>query len=88
MKTTIQIPDEIWKKLNIEAAERQQKGFSGIVTEAIEYYFAQKERAQALASRRKRAQLARQMFASLSQKEAAEELETLQNRRKQWHARS
>jgi predicted CopG family antitoxin len=88
MKTTIQIPDEIWKKLNIEAAERQQKGFSGIVTEAIEYYFAQKERAQELTSRRKRAQLARQMFASISQTEAAEELEMLRNRRRQWHVHS
>lgn len=84
MKTTIQIPDEIWKKLNIEAAERQQKGFSGIITEAVESYLKRKERARQLLQKRKRRRIAHNLFGSLSSGEGAEELAALQERRKQW----
>ncbi|AFM10989.1 hypothetical protein [Turneriella parva] len=88
MKTTIQIPDDIWRKLNIEAAENHQKGFSGIVAEAVESYLKRKDRARHLNERRKRRQIAGELFGSLSSAEAVDELSNLRERRKQWHTNS
>jgi len=86
VKTTIQIPDEIWKKLNIEAAENNQKGFSGIVADAVESYLKRKDRARHLHERRKRRQIAGELFGSVSAAEGADELSSLSERRKQWRA--
>lgn len=43
MRTTIEIPDAIRAKLLEIAARRRQKGFSGIVQEALEAYFEEEE---------------------------------------------
>lgn len=43
MRTTIEIPDETRSKLLELAARRGEKGFSRIVQEALDEYFAAKE---------------------------------------------
>lgn len=47
MRTTIEIPDETRAKLLEIAAKRGEKGFSGIVQEALESYFEGEERRRA-----------------------------------------
>lgn len=50
MRTTIEIADETRAKLLELAARRGDKGFSGIVQEALDYYFeAEEERAAKVA---------------------------------------
>ncbi len=44
MRTTIEIPDEQRARLLRLAAERGQKGFSGIVQDALERYLDEQER--------------------------------------------
>lgn len=43
MRTTIEIPDSLQKKLILEAAENNQKGFSKIVVYALDEYFKKKD---------------------------------------------
>ncbi len=43
MRTTIEIPDLLRKKLILEAAENNQKGFSEIVVYALDEYFKKKD---------------------------------------------
>jgi metal-responsive CopG/Arc/MetJ family transcriptional regulator len=40
MRTTVEIPDELRAKLLEEAARRGEKGFSGLIQEALDQYFA------------------------------------------------
>jgi metal-responsive CopG/Arc/MetJ family transcriptional regulator len=40
MRTTVDIPDELRARLLEEAARRGEKGFSGLIQEALERYFA------------------------------------------------
>ncbi|MBS0618128.1 MAG: hypothetical protein JSR44_08065 [Spirochaetes bacterium] len=88
MKTTINLPDEIWQRLNIEAANRKQKGFSGIITQAIEDYFTQRDKTDEQNQKRKRQKLAAMLFASITQSEKTEELNVLHKRRNQWRKNS
>ena len=43
MRTTIEIPDLLRKKLILEAAENNQKGFSEIVVYALDEYFKKED---------------------------------------------
>lgn len=43
MRTTIEIPESLRKKLILEAAETNRKGFSDIVVFALDEYFKKKE---------------------------------------------
>ena len=69
MRTTVEIADEHRARLVELAARRKEKGFSRIVSEAIEQYFEALDRAEA--DRRK----ALKLRGSLSPKQA-ERLET------------
>jgi hypothetical protein len=69
MRTTIEIADEHRARLVELAARRREKGFSGIVSEAIEQYLEALDRAEA--NRRK----ALKLRGSLSRRQA-ERLET------------
>ena len=40
MRTTVEIRDELLERLRQEAAKRGERGFSGIVEEALERFFA------------------------------------------------
>jgi len=88
MKTTINLPDEIWQRLNIEAAKRKQKGFSGIITQAIEGYFKQRDKTDEQNQKQKRQKLAATLFSSITQSEKTAELNVLQKRRNQWRKSS
>jgi len=88
MKTTINLPDEIWQRLNIEAAQRKQKGFSGIITQAIEGYFKQRDQTDEQNQKQKRQKLAATLFSSITQAEKTAELNVLQKRRNQWRKSS
>lgn len=48
MRTTIELPDELRAKLLGMAARRGEKGFSGLIEEAVERYLEEEERRQSL----------------------------------------
>ncbi|MEM7049192.1 MAG: hypothetical protein AAF604_06010 [Acidobacteriota bacterium] len=68
MRTTVEITDEQRAKLLKLAAERREKGFSGVVQEALDHYF------EAELDRRERVAAALEALGSL----AAEEAEALE----------
>lgn len=43
MRTTVEIPETLRKKLILEALETNQKGFSGIIVSALEEYYLKKD---------------------------------------------
>ena len=78
MRTTVEIADEHRAKLLEIAARRGEKGFSGIVGEAIAFYLRQ---ARENEEKRKKAQGTR---GALSSKEADELREEIIRVRKHW----
>jgi len=42
-KTIISLPDELWKKVKIQAIE-EETTLSGLVVKALEMYFSEKEK--------------------------------------------
>jgi metal-responsive CopG/Arc/MetJ family transcriptional regulator len=50
MRTTIELPDELRARLLALAAQRGEKGFSGIVREAVAAYLAAEDRRPSLVS--------------------------------------
>ncbi len=43
IRTTVEIPEILRKKLILEALETNQKGFSGIIVTALEEYYLKKD---------------------------------------------
>ena len=80
MRTTIEIDDELRARLLALAARRGQKGFSGIVSEAIERYLTEEEFREE--ERRKNAAL--QALGSLTDEEAESLEERTQRLRENW----
>jgi metal-responsive CopG/Arc/MetJ family transcriptional regulator len=78
MRTTVELPDEIRAKLLEMAARRGERGFSGIVEEALERYLAEEER------RRERADAARSVLGTLDDEEAEALLESVRRLRDRW----
>jgi len=78
MRTTIEMNPEHRARLLEIAARRAEKGFSGVVAEAIETYLANQE---ALEERQKKVL---KLKGSLSQKEADELREEIENLRRSW----
>jgi metal-responsive CopG/Arc/MetJ family transcriptional regulator len=78
MRTTVELPDEIRAKLLEMAARRGERGFSGIVEEALERYLAEEER------RRERAEAARSVLGTLDDEEADALLASVRRLRDRW----
>lgn len=78
MRTTVELPDEIRARLLEMAARRGERGFSGIVEEALERYLADEER------RRERAAAARSVLGTLDDEEADALLESVRRLRDRW----
>ncbi|HKK27511.1 MAG TPA: ribbon-helix-helix protein, CopG family [Gemmatimonadota bacterium] len=78
MRTTVEIPDEIRARLLELAARRGERGFSGIVEEALERYLAEEER------RRERAEAARAVLGSLEEEDADALLASVRRLRDRW----
>lgn len=78
MRTTVELPDEIRAKLLEMAARRGERGFSGIVEEALERYLAEEE------GRRERAEAARSVLGTLGDEEADALLESVRRLRDRW----
>lgn len=78
MRTTVEIKDEHRARLLELAAKRREKGFSGVLAEAIEGYLAEAGRDQ----ERRRAAL--ELRGSLSDAEAEELLQTTRRIRETW----
>ena len=76
MRTTIQISNELRQKLIMEATARNLKGFSEIVSEALEQYFKSYE-----AKRRK---MIKSFKGSLSKKDYEIEMKRLKEERNNW----
>jgi hypothetical protein len=43
MRTTVELSDSLYRRLRAAAAERGLRGFSGLVEEAVDAYFAQED---------------------------------------------
>lgn len=78
MRTTVKIPDEIRARLLEMAARRGERGFSGLVEEALERFLAEEER------RRERAEAARAVLGRLNDEEAEALDQTVRALRSTW----
>jgi predicted DNA-binding protein len=78
MRTTIEIPDEQRARLLQLAAERGEKGFSGLVQEALEMYLDDLDR------RAKRIRDALSVLGKLDDASAKQMEETVRKLRKSW----
>ena len=78
MRTTVELPDEIRARLLEMAARRGERGFSGLVEEALERYLAEEER------RRERAETARSVLGTLDDEEAEALVESVRRLRDRW----
>ena len=78
MRTTVEIRDDLRARLLALAAERGEKGFSKIVEEALERYFAEADRD----ARRRQEILA--LRGSLSAEDAAEIRAEIRELRRNW----
>jgi hypothetical protein len=78
MRTTVEISDEQRAKLLHEAARRGEKGFSSIVQEALDQYFAAEAEREA---RRARAQ---RLLGTLTDEEAERIKESIRDLRRTW----
>lgn len=78
MRTTVELPDEIRARLLELAARRGERGFSGIVEEALERYLAEEERRRGLA------EAARAVLGSLEEEDADALLASVRRLRDRW----
>lgn len=78
MRTTIELSEEQRARLLELAAQRGEKGFSSIVQEALEHYFASR------ADRRELVEEARRAIGSLGDDEAEELREDVRKLRERW----
>jgi len=78
MRTTVELPDEIRARLLEMAARRGERGFSGLVEEALERYLAEEVR------RMERAEAARSVLGTLGEAEADALVESVRRLRERW----
>ena len=78
MRTTIELRDELRARLLEIAARRGEKGFSGLVSEAVERYLDDLE------SREERVAAAVKVLGSLSEEQAASLEESARRLRERW----
>ncbi|MFO7893954.1 MAG: ribbon-helix-helix protein, CopG family [Longimicrobiales bacterium] len=78
MRTTVELPDEIRARLLEMAARRGERGFSGLVREALARYLDEEE------ERRRRAEEARSAIGSLSDESADALEESVRELRENW----
>lgn len=76
MRTTIDIPSHLRQKLISEAAARHLKGFSNLVVEALEQYFA--------TGKNDRKKIVSQLKGCLKESEYNDEIKRLQETRSNW----
>ncbi|MBF0511392.1 MAG: hypothetical protein HQL13_03590 [Candidatus Omnitrophica bacterium] len=76
MRTTIDMPIYIRQKLSQEASNRNLKGFSRIITEALEKYFDSKSN--------DRKSIVKNLKGSMSKTEYAKALKDIQEGRLKW----
>ena len=76
MRTTIEIPEYLKVKLAKEAEERKLKGFSQIITEALESYFNNEKKVRLLKISK--------LKGSLSDKDYKESIKLLNEGRRNW----
>lgn len=90
MRTTIEIADDKLRRLREIAAQRGEKGYSKIIDEALEAYFAPDD-GRAAALRREREERAERILAlagSISQEEAEAWKAEIRESRKRWRTPS
>lgn len=80
MRTTIDLPDELRAKLLAMAARRGEKGFSGLIEEAVERYLEEEDR------RREVVREALSAIGSLDEKEADRMRESVRRVRSAWRS--
>ncbi len=78
MRTTVEIPDKQRAKLLELAARRAEKGFSGLVQEALELYFRQED------ERQRKIQGALSVLGTLEKKSAREMRQSIKAVRERW----
>jgi len=78
MRTTIELPDELRARLLALAAQRGEKGFSGIVREAVTAYLAAEDRRPSLVSE------ARSVLGTLTPEDADRLSEGVDELRARW----
>lgn len=76
MRTTIQIPDNLWQKLHAESTARHMKGFSKLIIEALENYFK--------TTSNKRLKVLKSIRGSLNENEYKSEMGRLEEGRRNW----
>lgn len=76
MRTTIDIPANLRQKLIAEATSRHMKGFSAIIVDALEQYFAESDQ--------ERIETISRLKGCLNNKEYEEEIKRIKNGRKNW----
>ena len=79
MRTTIDIPNDLRQKLITEAARRNLKGFSLLVTEALKDYFSTK--------RNNRDETIVQLKGCLSNKELEDDIRRISEGQSNWRIR-
>ncbi len=80
MRTTIEIPRALRQKLVGEASRRNIKGYSAIITEALEFFFDSKERT----GEPGRKKIVNSLAGSLSAGEYNEEMKRIKSARQNW----
>ena len=78
MRTTVELSDEIRAKLLEMAARRGERGFSSVVEEALERYFAEEDR------RQRQAEAARAVLGTMSDDEADDLRASIRRLREHW----
>ena len=76
MRTTVEIPPDLRKQLVAEAAERNLRGYSRIVVDALRQYFGQ--------GQSRRASIVRSLRGSMKTEELEREQQRLKDLRGNW----
>ncbi|MGE3574179.1 MAG: ribbon-helix-helix protein, CopG family [Dehalococcoidia bacterium] len=84
MRTTVEIDDESLKELRKLAAERGEKGFSGLVNRAIVEFLASEHEAEERARRERRAATILNLAGSVSEESAQAMQQSVRESRTNW----
>jgi predicted transcriptional regulator len=76
MRTTIEMPADLRRKLIAEAAARNMKGFSGIIVEALEQYLSRGDE--------ERKRIVAELKGCLDEQEYEKELQRIREGRGNW----
>lgn len=86
MRTTIEIPDETLMKLKQRAIARGDRGYSALVTEALERYLSEPDEAEKVRRERQVAAI-RALAGSINDETAERMYESIAESRKNWRER-